>query len=69
MVAQIVDKIAKFLHLGIAKLTETYFPVFLWITFCIWRLRNFFLGIMGFLSVFLLLHPPLFEIEAQCKEK
>ena len=31
--------------------------------------RSFFLGIMGLLSAFFLLHPPFFEVEAQRQEE
>ncbi len=59
----------QFLHeLGMAKLTGRILTVWLWITFVFYMLRNFFLGIMGFQSSFLLIHPPLLEIESQCQE-
>jgi len=54
--------------LGIAKLTGRFLTVWVWKTFLFYLLRNFFLGIMGFQPSFLLLHPPLLQVEAQCKE-
>ena len=53
---------------GIARLTGRFLTVWLWIIFEFYRLRSFFLGIMGFPPSFLLLHPSFLEIEAQCKE-
>ena len=35
LVAKPVEKISKFYHLDMAKLTEANFPIFLWITFIV----------------------------------
>ena len=50
---------------GIAKLTGRILTVWLWNFLVYYLLCNFFLRIMSFQPSFLLLHPPLLEVEPQ----
>ena len=58
-------KRVEYLNYGTAKLTVSVLAVCLWKTFRFLFPTHFFLGIMGFQPSFLLLHPPLFEVEPQ----
>ena len=68
-VAFYLRKRVEYLNYSTAKLTVSVLAVWLWKTFRFYFLRSFFLGIMGFQPSFLLLHPPLFEVESQRQEQ